>query len=51
VLELRRKVLGPEHPDTLASLSNLALTIGELGKHAEAEPLKQQVCALSWGQS
>ena len=25
VLEARRRTLGPEHPDTLASMSNLAL--------------------------
>ncbi len=33
------EVLGPEHPDTLASVSNHALLFLAQGRHAEAEPL------------
>ena len=31
------RVLGPEHPDTLASRNNLANALQEQGKYAEAE--------------
>ena len=31
VLEVRTRVLGEEHPDTLASMSNLAVTLNALG--------------------
>jgi non-specific serine/threonine protein kinase/serine/threonine-protein kinase len=30
-LEIRRRVLGPEHPDTLGSMVNLAIIYGEPG--------------------
>ena len=39
VLEAGRRVLGPEHPTTLASMSNLALVLLYRGKLDEAEPL------------
>ncbi|KAI1359478.1 hypothetical protein F5Y08DRAFT_319605 [Xylaria arbuscula] len=35
-LELREKVLGREHPDTLASMNNLAFVLGSQGKYEEA---------------
>jgi serine/threonine protein kinase/tetratricopeptide (TPR) repeat protein len=38
-LELRLKVLGEDHADTLGSWNNLALNLEAQGKHAEAEPL------------
>ena len=36
-LEIRARVLGAEHPDTLASRDNLALVLGDLGRLKEAE--------------
>ncbi|KAG2489758.1 hypothetical protein HYH03_011710 [Edaphochlamys debaryana] len=41
-LELRRRVLGEEHPDTVTALNNLAICINEQGRHTEAEPLYRQ---------
>jgi tetratricopeptide (TPR) repeat protein len=38
--------LGPEHPDTLASVNNLANSYGALGRHAEAVKLYEQTLAL-----
>jgi hypothetical protein len=35
-LELREKVLGREHPSTLASMNNLALVLDCQGKYEEA---------------
>ncbi|EHA26118.1 hypothetical protein ASPNIDRAFT_36453, partial [Aspergillus niger ATCC 1015] len=46
VLELRKQVLGPEHPDTLASMSDLAWTYGNQGRWKEAEELQVQVLEL-----
>ena len=43
VMELRKSVLGVEHPDTLLSMSNLALTFELQGKLKEAEELCVQV--------
>ena len=42
-METRKIVLGPEHPDTLTSMNNLALTYGDQGRWAEAEKLQVQV--------
>jgi hypothetical protein len=36
-LELARKVLGREHPETLTSMDNLALMLSDQGKHEKAE--------------
>ncbi|RYP10705.1 hypothetical protein DL764_000495 [Monosporascus ibericus] len=41
--ELRREVLGKEHPDTLTSIANLALTYSNQGRWKEAESLEVQV--------
>jgi tetratricopeptide (TPR) repeat protein len=38
-LQIREKVLGPEHPDVAASLNNLALLYRDQGRYPEAEPL------------
>ncbi len=38
-LEVRRKVLGPQHPDTLASMNDLGEAIRWQGRDAEAEKL------------
>ena len=43
VLELRNRVLGVEHPDTIWAMANLAVTYRHLGKYAEAEKLEMQV--------
>jgi hypothetical protein len=43
VMETRRRVLGPEHPSTLTSMSNLASTYWNQGRWTEAEELGVQV--------
>src|SRR5262249_45298548 len=40
------KQLGPEHPDTLRSMYNLANSYAELGRHADALKLHEQTLAL-----
>jgi Flp pilus assembly protein TadD len=39
LLEIRRKWLGEDHPDTSTSANNVAYLLDAQGKHAEAEPL------------
>ncbi|GKZ26792.1 hypothetical protein AbraCBS73388_003177 [Aspergillus brasiliensis] len=46
VLELRKQVLGPEHPSTLTSKANLASTYRNQGRWKEAEELEVQVLEL-----
>ncbi len=46
-LEIQRRVLGPEHPDTLLSMGNLADTCAKEGKYAQAEALFSQTTELS----
>ncbi len=46
-LELRRGVLGEEHPDTLTSASNLALNLWALGQHEAARRLDEDTLARS----
>ena len=41
-LERRKMVLGKEHPDTLTSVSNLALVLQDQGKYKAAEKLNRQ---------
>jgi len=41
-LEGREKVLGPEDPDTLTSVSNLGSVLNGLGKYEEAEAMHQR---------
>ena len=38
-------MLGPDHPDTLDSMNNLAMLLKDQGKLEEAEPLFQQCLA------
>jgi hypothetical protein len=38
-LDVRRRLLGPEHPHTLATMGNLADSLHGQGKHAEAEQM------------
>jgi hypothetical protein len=37
VFDIRQKVLGPEHPDTLMSMSNLASVLNNQGDYDETE--------------
>jgi hypothetical protein len=46
VLAVSEKVLGPEHPDTLASLNNLANLYQAQGRYGEAEPLYRRALAV-----
>jgi serine/threonine-protein kinase len=41
-LDIRKRMLGPEHPQTLASRNNLANAIGYQGRYAEAESLHRE---------
>ncbi|TFH29491.1 MAG: BspA family leucine-rich repeat surface protein, partial [Promethearchaeota archaeon] len=43
--EARKRVLGPQHPDTLASMNNLARSLTDQGKHQEAADLLKVVVA------
>jgi tetratricopeptide (TPR) repeat protein len=43
VLEMRKRVLGPDHPSTLTSMANLASTYRNQGRWNEAEKLFAQV--------
>ena len=47
VLELKEKVLGQGHPDTLTSMNNLAAALRYQGKYEEAEQMHRQVLELS----
>ena len=43
VLEVKKRVLGPEHARTLTTAGNLALFLSYQGKHAEAEQMQREV--------
>ena len=43
VLDVLRRVLGEEHPDTLTSMNNLALTLLDQGDMAGARKIQEQV--------
>jgi len=45
-LDLRRRVLGPGHPDTLVTTSNLAALYDLQGKYAQAEALDSQILEM-----
>src|SRR5271157_580632 len=45
--EFRRRVQGPEHPDTLTSMSNLAGTVRAQGDLAGARKLQEETLAVS----
>ena len=45
-LEIREKVLGPEHLDTAASLNNLAVLYHDKGAYDKAEPLYKQALEI-----
>ena len=38
-LEVHRRVLGPEHPDTLAVIGGMGSVIKQQGRHAESEAI------------
>ena len=46
VIQGRKKVLGPEYPDTLMSMNGLATVLSNQGKHEEAEETSQCVLEL-----
>ena len=46
-LVIREKALGPEHPQTAASLNNLALLYQDAGAYGKAEPLYQRALAIT----
>jgi Flp pilus assembly protein TadD len=43
VIEIQKEKLGADHPDTLASMANLAVTYSEQGRQDEAKKLMSQV--------
>jgi tetratricopeptide (TPR) repeat protein len=46
LLKQREKMLGKEHPHTLASMGNLAQALSEQGKYTEAEKINRETLAL-----
>lgn len=45
-MEIRKEVLGPDHPDTLVSMANLAATYARQGRWKDAESLEVQVLEI-----
>jgi tetratricopeptide (TPR) repeat protein len=45
-LQISRKALGPEHPDTARSLGKLAALYESMGAYDKAEPLYQQAIQI-----
>lgn len=45
-LKMRMEVLGPEHPNTLISMSWIASALGSQGRYAEAEQMHRQTLEL-----
>ena len=41
-IEIRKRVLGPEHPDTLRSMHGLARPLREQGQYADAEKMQRE---------
>ena len=46
MLEIRKRITGEEHPHTLVSMGNLALTCNKRGRHDEAGELEVQVLEI-----
>ena len=46
VLELREKLLGQEHPDTVTAMANLAWTYSDQGRWDDAQRLEERVLEL-----
>jgi type II secretory pathway predicted ATPase ExeA len=50
VLEVRRRTLGEEHPDTLRSMRNLVITYRQLrGRLKEAQEIEEKVRFVRYG--
>jgi len=49
VLQMRKRILGEEHPFTLTSMANLAVTYRNQGRWKEAEDLEVQVMQMRKG--
>ena len=47
VLEVSRRILGEEHPDTLTAKGNLAHTLSQLGNYVAAKKLQEEVLEAS----
>jgi tetratricopeptide (TPR) repeat protein len=45
VVQMRKRVLGEEHPDTISAMSNLAITLGDQGQLDQAATMKKEVLA------
>ena len=45
-LRLKETMLGKDHPSTLGSMNNLALSLAQQGKYAETEAIEQ-----SWNET
>lgn len=43
LLDIERRVLGPEHPDTLRTMTNLSVTLMHEGRYAEAEKMDREL--------
>jgi len=43
ILEKDKELLGPDHPDTLTSMKNLALTLWDMGDNRGAKELEEHV--------
>lgn len=46
VLEVRQRVLGPEHPKTLIAMRNLAASYEETGESEQAHQLREQAAQM-----
>ena len=46
ILDARTLALGPDHRETLACASNLAVSLARLGEHAEAAVLLRTTLAI-----
>jgi len=46
-LDIRRRVLGDEHPDTLSSINSMGILLESQGKLAEAEPYYREALATA----
>ena len=47
VLDVKTRVLGAEHPNTLASKSTLAVALSEMGKYSEAAELCRELLGVA----
>jgi tetratricopeptide (TPR) repeat protein len=45
-LQVQRRVLGPEHPDTLNSMSRLTIDLNQQSRYAEAEQLDREALEI-----